>query len=183
MATQQVIADLCRRYAELIRAWHAAEEKITAAKKEQDDLQPLARDIEAAARVFGFDLNDEYSRWVSNAATNTIVADTPPTPIMKTTRELTVKDIVLQAIKDAYPKSVRAAQLRKLLEQRGVSVHSKTVGMTLYRLSRDGDVKRIGKADWFFIPEDEREDLADDEDGSGGEAPEDSELPLMEEGR
>jgi hypothetical protein len=34
----------------------------------------------------------------------------------------------------------------------GEPLHSKTVGMTLYRLSKDGLVRREGH-NWFFVPQ------------------------------
>lgn len=55
----------------------------------------------------------------------------------------------------AHPDPVRAAALREKLEMAGIKTHEKTVGMTLYRLLREGKLRREGW-DWFFIPEAER---------------------------
>ena len=68
----------------------------------------------------------------------------------------TIRDHILEELELAFPASMKAKRLRGKLEQLGFSVHSKTVGMSLYRLSNEGLVRREGKGDWFFVPESER---------------------------
>lgn len=64
-----------------------------------------------------------------------------------------VRDLVLQKLKKAGLAGLKAADLRASIEAlRGTTLHEKTIGMTLYRLSIDGLVRR-DKRTWFFVPE------------------------------
>ena len=65
---------------------------------------------------------------------------------------LSVKEFVLSEVRRAFPNPMKAAEIRVKLEAAGQEVHEKTVGMTLYRLSKSGKVKREG-IEWFFVPE------------------------------
>jgi len=115
-------------------------------------------DFQALARVFGFDLNNEWQIWKASRTVGPHqkqVAEKPTSTTIEQVPNLTVKDLIYLAAKEAYPKPVLAAELRDLLQNRGISVHEKTVGMTLYRLSRDQKVRRNGRK-WFFIPDSER---------------------------
>jgi hypothetical protein len=61
-----------------------------------------------------------------------------------------IKDVVLEQLREAVPAGRKAAELREYIERTyGESIHEKTVGMTLYRLSRDKLVRREGHT-WFF---------------------------------
>jgi hypothetical protein len=62
------------------------------------------------------------------------------------------KEEALVVAKETYPDPVKAAQLQAEVERRlGRVFHQKTAGMTLYRLSKDGLVRREGH-NWFFVP-------------------------------
>jgi hypothetical protein len=105
------------------------------------------KDCEAAARVFGGTL-EARPFWE------------PPQPKLdltgaSTTQGTVVRSVVLQQLEQAFPGSVKAADIREVLANMHVDVHEKTVGMTLYRLSLKGLARRIGIR-WFFVPEDER---------------------------
>jgi hypothetical protein len=64
-----------------------------------------------------------------------------------------IREAVLDLAKAAFPQAVFAAELRKALEkQRGGTLHDKTIGMTLYRLSKDGLMRREGQKNWFYVP-------------------------------
>jgi hypothetical protein len=64
----------------------------------------------------------------------------------------TIRDLVLRHLSDAKDKGTKAAEIRRLVEaQRQETLHEKTIGMTLYRLSRDGLARRDGRT-WFFVP-------------------------------
>jgi len=66
------------------------------------------------------------------------------------------KDIALQLLKDAYPKPLRAAEVQAAAEAKlSRKFHSKTPGMSLYRLAKEGLVERRGW-DWFYLPESEK---------------------------
>lgn len=67
------------------------------------------------------------------------------------------KDRALELLQEAYPEPLKAAQIQARIEkEHGSKYHDKTAGMSLYRLSKDGSVRREGKDLWFFVPEDQR---------------------------
>jgi hypothetical protein len=64
----------------------------------------------------------------------------------------TVRDGVLKRLQAAGSKGAKAIELRAFFEETyGIKIHEKTVGMTLYRLSRDHLVRREGRT-WFIAP-------------------------------
>jgi hypothetical protein len=162
-------ADILFRYHELVKEWNTNAAEITRLQTAQLVVSQRAQDFIGAARVFGFDLISEYNQYaaqIANATATQYIVQPVQTPIAAP-RNRTVRDIVLEAAERAYPNPVRATSLRQHLEVQGILVHGKTVGMTLYRLSQEQPplVKRVGKADWFFVPEAERQEPA----GLGGE--------------
>lgn len=61
----------------------------------------------------------------------------------------TASEIILEALRGVFPKPMKAARLREIVEERiGRTVHQKTAGMTLYRLAKDELVRREGH-NWF----------------------------------
>lgn len=65
----------------------------------------------------------------------------------------TVKEFILKAAQEAWPNRVRASELRRqMFDKFGWELHDKTAGMTLYRLLKEGRMKRSG-SDWFWNPE------------------------------
>lgn len=72
-----------------------------------------------------------------------------------------IKEIVLDRLRDAGEQGTKAAAIRAYIEQTyGKAIHSKTVGMTLYRLQKDGIAHRKGIT-WFSVsgcPETENPD-------------------------
>lgn len=79
----------------------------------------------------------------------------PADPKDPAAQALTAKDIILEALKAAYPYSMKSAELRKTIETKlGRSVHYKTPGMSLYRLAEDGQVRREGQ-NWFYVQQEE----------------------------
>jgi hypothetical protein len=63
-----------------------------------------------------------------------------------------IRDRVLEQLKTMGSEGAKAAALRSYLEAaHGIKTHEKTVGMTLYRLLREGLVRRDGRT-WFFVP-------------------------------
>ncbi|MDP2123089.1 MAG: hypothetical protein Q8J92_01790 [Parvibaculum sp.] len=80
------------------------------------------------------------------------------------------KNRALELLAEAYPAPMKAAEIRSKIEAETRSkFHEKTAGMSLYRLSRDGLVRREGKDLWFFVPEDQR----NKENPGSGSQPED----------
>lgn len=64
-----------------------------------------------------------------------------------------VRDIALQQLREAGTKGLKASAIRQHIHSVvGRELHGKTVGMTLYRLSREGLVRREGHT-WFAVPE------------------------------
>lgn len=96
--------------------------------------------------------------------------ETPPPPPMPR-----IKDIILEYLQMAHDLElggVKAAEIRAHIENKyATTIHEKTVGMTLYRLLKDGKVRRQGHT-WFFVPQTE------ETKNPGVEAP-----GLFEEGR
>lgn len=94
------------------------------AEEEEDD-------ILRAAELLGIDLGN--ARVTSNAPTST------------------ASDVILEALQGVFPKPMKAAGLREMIEERlGRTVHPKTTGMTLYRLAKEGQVRREGH-NWFAM--------------------------------
>ncbi|CAN5196223.1 hypothetical protein BH10PSE11_BH10PSE11_36170 [soil metagenome] len=66
-----------------------------------------------------------------------------------------VREFTLDSLKFAGTGGAKAADIRSAYEaSRNVKLHDKTIGMTLYRLSKDNLVRRDGRT-WFFIPPEE----------------------------
>ncbi len=62
-----------------------------------------------------------------------------------------IKDFVLAALSQAGEEGAKAAAIREKFEAAsGASIHEKTIGMTLWRLSREGLVRRDGHT-WFSV--------------------------------
>ncbi len=82
-----------------------------------------------------------------------IPANSPPslTPVSDSPRP-TVREVALKMLKGAGSTGMKAETIREYLDHHyGMAVHDKTVGMTLYRLSRDQLVHRVGHT-WFAGP-------------------------------
>jgi hypothetical protein len=98
--------------------------------------------LDAAAQAFGLMLNIDVDRLDADIRAVELQRSGP-----------LFKDVALRLLKEAYPKPLRAAEVQKLAEaELGRKFHSKTPGMSLYRLAQDGMVERRGW-DWFFVPE------------------------------
>ena len=131
-------------------------------------------DCRAAARLFGLEIEfpseergDAGGRslqqyFLSMADAEREKLPTPPAPpppsqqprietIPKHKRPL-VRDVVLDRLRAAGPRGEKAAPIRDYFERTyGDPLHSKTVGMTLYRLLQSGEVRREGQR-WFLSP-------------------------------
>lgn len=118
-------------------------------------------DYHAAARVFGISLEiekkkestsdvlDELDRILRGPSSSpsagqkaaAVRAEVPP-----------IRQIVLDCLKLAGTQDSKAAAIQAHIEQTyRVKIHDKTVGMTLYRLSTEGLVRRDGRT-WFIAP-------------------------------
>jgi hypothetical protein len=63
-----------------------------------------------------------------------------------------IRELVLEQLKAAGNAGLKAASMQDFIEKTyKENLHSKTVGMTLYRLSKDGLARRDGHI-WFYVP-------------------------------
>ncbi|WP_435640724.1 hypothetical protein [Micavibrio aeruginosavorus] len=141
-AARQAIID---RFLEIIAEYTENAVAIGNLEERQKNLSTLLQDCERAGHLFGFDVAKEA--FTSQSQENWNLS----APV-KTISQKTIKEGILEEAEKAYPKPVRASQLRKVLERRrGETLHEKTIGMTLYRLSKQSLVRRDGW-DWYFVP-------------------------------
>ena len=78
------------------------------------------------------------------------VVPVPATQQTSATRRPSLKDFLLDRLRAAGADGAKAAPLREAFERAfGETIHEKTVGMTLYRMSKDNLVKRDGHT-WFI---------------------------------
>lgn len=142
------------RRAEMRRQLEAAERALDRAMSRVSQVRKEIGDLEAGARVLGLDIvaSDAVSASVSEVSSSG-AASVPP-----------VKDIVINLLSDAYPSAMRTREIKAKIEQIiGRTIHEKTPGMTLYRLSEEGKVRRQGR-DWYLVPQDPsglQDDLSD----------------------
>jgi hypothetical protein len=112
----------------------------------QADLAVLDEEIgelDTSAKVFGLTLPDNAVQPPKTVGVMTF-RDTPPAQF---------KDLALDLLRDASPAPLKAKEIHQAVEARtGRTYHWKTAGMTLYRLSQDGLVKRVGHK-WFYVPQ------------------------------
>jgi hypothetical protein len=72
--------------------------------------------------------------------------------LFEPTADVSVREVVIAELLAAGPKGARAALIRQKVEAAtGRKLHYKTIGMTLYRLSEKGLVRRNGLT-WFGVP-------------------------------
>lgn len=158
-----MIATILARYRQLCADHETAQENVERVQAHQRELMCQIHDCFAAARLFGFDLVGEFQREAQGdprqptlRGPDPITPPLAPVPAISFGREgPTIKTLVLNAAKAAYPHPIRAKEVRHNLGSSGHAIHEKTVGVVLYRLSVKGLVKRKGKEDWYFIPPDE----------------------------
>jgi hypothetical protein len=139
----------------------------------QTGIQARANDCYAAARVLNFDLIAAlavYQTTLQHSAAPELAEPVTLQPAPQTVIAPPGKaiwEIVLDMAKAAHPKPIRASAAKAEIErQLGRELHFKTVGMSLYRLSRQGFMRRVGQKDWYFVPPEQRAK------NSGGSAPE-----------
>lgn len=101
--------------------------------------------LQSVGEQFGYDFlghlqnpNGEYQGTISREASED--------------EDFSIKDFILDQVRDAFPNSLKAADIKAKLKERGIKFHSKTVGMTLYRWSTEGRVRRDGHK-WFYVPD------------------------------
>jgi hypothetical protein len=76
-----------------------------------------------------------------------------------------IRDLVLARLKAAGPDGTKVAPIKNYIAGQGIEMHDKTVGMTLYRLSKEGFARRDGRM-WLFVsPKEETETPGADDAG------------------
>lgn len=100
----------------------------------------------AAARLFGFDLLAAAEE-ASPGLASTLAQITKPRAASKRT---SIREIVLDAGKKAYPKPITVRALRSTLSEAGYAIHEKTVGVALNRMRKTGEFRRDGR-DWYYV--------------------------------
>lgn len=156
--TSAVIAATVERFRGIAREYAANSDRIAELQKRQEMLSQQAQQCYATAALFNFELLAEMAR-LDASPNSPVVEQSPPVPApsLPPAKSQTVREFILEVAQASYPNPVRAADLRQQLELQGKPTHEKTIGMTLYRLARDeGAMRREGKADWYFVPEDQR---------------------------
>jgi hypothetical protein len=145
-------------------------ERTRLAQRDREIDRDLA-DLQAAGRVFGFavdlpkddaEADDLFRTWQSqvrnfrNVFTKEELANagTPAAKAVATKSEMPrIGDVVLDRLRAAGKEGSKAAPIQTYIESTyGKKIHDKTVGMTLYRLQREGRVHRRAHT-WFIAPE------------------------------
>jgi hypothetical protein len=170
LVAQQLLDERDRRVIERVEV----RIKLALLAEQDRALASKLSDIRSAGRVFGqaiavpIDLKDYESMEAIHAAMAKLRNNRPwepgkSTPNLKPPDDAQgahqedpegtrIKDRLLERLKLLTSNGSKAADLRNYLETTfGTKTHEKTVGMTLYRLSQDGLVRRDGRT-WFFVP-------------------------------
>ena len=161
---EKMVAAIMHRYRQLCADHETAQQNVERVQAHQRELAQQINDCFAAARLFGFDLMAEFQREAKGdprqptlRSPDPLIPELMPVPAAHSIRNgPSIKEIVLAAAQAAYPDSVRAAQIRSELAERGHAIHEKSVGVAFYRLSVKGLVERRGKEDWYFVPQERR---------------------------
>jgi hypothetical protein len=145
--------EVCAAYDTSLQNQKFHNDQAQAEAERQAALVSVANDCHAAARLIGFDLIAALGAFNQQQANATIHA---PPPQQVIAPQKPIADVVLDMAQAAYPEPVRAKALQEAIENDRGPLHYKTIGMTLYRLSKEGKVRREGQKDWFFVPPEER---------------------------
>jgi len=149
----------------ILGQWSDSQQRMVALQQEQALISQAYADCQAAARLFGVNLEEGYPKYLEEKAAasptlfftghapNITVSDTP---LPLRAKISTIREFILEEAQRAHPNPVTARELREKLAQSGVETHPKTIGMSLFRLSKERMMRREGKANWYFVPEDQR---------------------------
>lgn len=106
------------------------------------------QDCAAAGRLFGVPIELPPDLIVVQRPTPSLHP-----PIHNDGSEQTIRDMVLEQLKNAGDIGIKASAIQRTIEIRlGRKLHYKTVGMTLYRLSTKGEAHRGERFIWYFGP-------------------------------
>ncbi len=162
----EAAADLTRRRDELLAARRKADE---AAKLQLRQFDDALAEISTAARAMELPVS-----WLQKAVpTGNLSPATATLESVGLSASMTVhkpfRVRALELLSEAYPHPLKASKIQAKIEaEYQTKFHDKTAGMTLYRLSKEGFVRRKG-VHWFFVPEDQR----NKENPGSGDQPDD----------
>ncbi len=131
----------------------------------QDEMKRLRsierelEDCDAASRLFGqHEAADDASEFTGGQPKMTsprelggaLSPSTQTVPSLKPS----FKEAAIEFLQKVYPRGLKATHIRALAQSHyGLTAHEKTAGMTLYRLKKEGLVRRNGLYWYFMAPE------------------------------
>ena len=161
------ITALVGKYTEILGNWALADRDANDARQlllDAEQRKAAAREkiqeCYRAATLFEFDLDAQWD--IHASLQRQLFAEKKPIPTPQEALRVednvplpkTIREHAIEAAQQAFPNPIRAAAVRAMLDSMGIKTHEKTVGMTLYRLLREGSAgATVGTG---FIPELER---------------------------
>lgn len=132
-------------------------------QREMKRLRAIERELEdcdAASRIFGQQgAGDEAGEFTAGATakiTSPRELGGAPSPLAPTVPSLkpSFKEAAVEFLQKVYPRGLKATHIRALAQSHyGITAHEKTAGMTLYRLKKEGLVRRNGFYWYSLAPE------------------------------
>ena len=132
-------------------------------QNEMKRLRSIERELEdcdAASRIFGQHEAAEDTNEVTAAGQPKITSPRElggtPSPFTQTVPSLkpSFKEAAIEFLQKVYPRGLKATHIRALAQSHyGIGAHEKTAGMTLYRLKKEGLVRRNGLYWYSLAPE------------------------------
>ena len=123
-------------------------------QNEMKRLRSIERELEdcdAASRLFGHheaaDGASEFTAGGQSKMTPPRQLGGTPSPLTQTVPSLkpSFKEAAIEFLQKVYPRGLKATHIRALVQSHyGIAAHEKTAGMTLYRLKKEGLVRRNG---------------------------------------
>lgn len=152
---ERELAD-CRAAARLFQLdidFPEEDERAVSARREYD---MIAEREERLRQISAHRLTERTREATQKALGHALVAQATtiqaPLPAAAPAKRPPLREVLLDQLRQAGEGGAKAADLREYFERTyGVIIHEKTVGMTLYRLSKDMLVHRDGHT-WFFGP-------------------------------
>lgn len=173
---EQVLKQILDERDELLLARLEVRRRLKAVQKEDAVLRRALFDRRAAGRVFkqtiavpqedeAFDSREALDRAMQELRSGSpwLPGQSVPTPVKTREGNITqeelfdhpqpgmrISDLIMEYLKQVGAQGAGATEIRNWLENvHGIKTHEKTPGMTLYRLSKEGLVSRMGRT-WFL---------------------------------
>lgn len=149
-----VKTEISDKYKDLMHERTKTLEDISYLQNKMKDNDKKLSDCVAAARLFGVVLEDEKP--IREAKPIHQGSLLPPDAA-----QTTIRDFALNALRQRFPAQLRAKDVMQIYQDTyKKKLHSKTVGMTLYRLSTENRVRREGW-DWYYVPTPDEQKVID----------------------